>query len=99
MQPKLLKIISFSVLALVIVLVLLIIPQLELPAPTGPYAVGERVFRWVDPSRPEVLTDASEDFRGVVALVWYPAELGTGTTVGYFPGLSSVSKALSESGE
>jgi len=99
MQPKLLKIISFSVLALVIVLVLLIIPQLELPAPTGPYAVGERVFRWVDPSRPEVLTDAPEDMREVFSLIWYPAKPGTGLNAGYFPGLSSMSKALSESGE
>ena len=99
MQPRLLKIISFTILALVGVMALLIIPQLELPAPTGPYAVGERIFRWVDPARPEVLTDAPEDFREVVALVWYPAEPGTGTNAGYFPGLSKVSKALSESGE
>ena len=82
-----------------IVLALLIIPQLELPAPTGPYAVGETVFRWVDTARQEVLTNAPDDFREVVALVWYPAEPGTGTNAGYFPGLSTVSKALSESGE
>src|ERR671912_2996172 len=99
MQPRLLKIISFTILVLVIVLVLLIIPQLELPAPTGPYVVGERVFRWIDASRPEVLTDAPEDRREVVVLIWYPAEPGTGTNVGYFPGLSTVSKELSESGE
>jgi predicted dienelactone hydrolase len=99
MQPRLLKIISFTILALVGVMALLIIPQLELPAPTGPYAVGERIFRWVDPARPEVLTEAPEDFREVVALVWYPAEPRTGTNAGYFPGLSTVSKALSESGE
>ena len=99
MQPRLLKIISFTFLALVIVLALLIIPQLELPASRGPYAVGEMVFRWVDSSRPEVLTDAPEDRREVVTLIWYPAEPGTGTNVGYFPGLSTVSKKLSESGE
>jgi len=99
MQTKLLKIISLTALALVIVLALLIIPQLELPAPTGPYVVGERVFRWADPSRPEVLTDAPQDVREVFALIWYPAERGTGTSAGYFPGLSTVSPALSESGE
>jgi hypothetical protein len=99
MRPKLLKIISFTILVLVIVMALLIIPQLELPAPTGPYVVGERLFRWIDPSRPEVLTDAPEDMREVVTLIWYPAEPGTGTNAGYFPGLSTVSQALSESGE
>lgn len=99
MRPRLLKIISVAVPALVIVLALLIIPQLELAAPTGPHIVGERVFRWVDPSRPEVLTDAPEDMREVIALIWYPAEPGTGTSAGYFPGLSTVSQALSESGE
>jgi hypothetical protein len=99
MQPRLLKIISLTVLVLVIVLALLIIPQLELPASRGPYAVGEMVFRWVDSSRPEVLTDAPEDRREVATLIWYPAEPGTGTNVGYFPGLSTVSKELSESGE
>lgn len=99
MQPRPLKIISLTALALVIVLALLIIPQLELPAPTGPYAVGEMVFRWVDTSRLEVLTDAPEDKREVVTLIWYPTEPGTGTNAGYFPGLSTVSKALSESGE
>lgn len=90
MQTKLLKIISLTALALVIVLALLIIPQLELPAPTGPHAVGESIFRWVDTSRPEALTDAPDDFREVVAMIWYPAELGTGTNAGYFPGLSTV---------
>src|SRR5688500_3482586 len=99
MRPRLLKIISVAVPALVIVLALLIIPQLELPAPTGPHAVGEMVFRWVDPSRSEVLTAAPEDRREVVTLIWYPAKPGTGTNVGYFPGLSTVSKKLSESGE
>lgn len=99
MQPKLLKIISLTLLALVIVLALLIILQLELLVPTGPHAVGETVFRWVDTARPEALTDNPDDFREVIALVWYPAEPGTGSDAGYFPGLSIVSKALSESGE
>jgi len=73
--------------------------QLELPAPTGSYTVGRTIFRWVDSSRPEVLTDDPNDFREVIALVWYPAVQGTGTKGGYFPGLSAVSKVLEESGE
>jgi Platelet-activating factor acetylhydrolase, isoform II len=73
--------------------------QLRLPAPTGPYPVGRTNFRWVDSSRPEVLTDDPGDAREVIALVWYPDRPGTGTQDGYFPGLSKVSQALRESGE
>lgn len=73
--------------------------QLQLPAPTGSYAVGQTIFRWIDSSRPEVLTDDPGDWREVIALIWYPAVPGTGTQDGYFPGLSKVSQALRESGE
>ena len=86
-------------LLLLIAFALSISLQLELPAPSGPYMVGRKIFRWVDTSRPEVLTDNPNDVREVIALVWYPAVQGTGTKDGYFPGLSVVSKALVESGE
>lgn len=85
--------------ALVFLLVVSVFLQLDLPAPTGPYAVGQTVFRWEDPSRPEELTDDPNDFREVIALIWYPAEGETGTTSPYFPELSTVSNALVESGE
>jgi len=73
--------------------------QLELPQPGGIYAIGRTIFRWVDPSRPEVLTEDPNDVREVVAMVWYPAQAGTGVKAEYFPYLSSVSEALIESGE
>ena len=73
--------------------------QLELPTPDGPYAVGRTTLNWVDTSRPEVLTEDPSDFREVVAMVWYPAEPGTGVRAGYFPNLATVSDALVESGE
>ena len=73
--------------------------QLELPAPTGSYPVGRTIFRWVDSSRPEILTEDPNDSREVIALVWYPAESGTGTKAAYFPGLSTLSSALIESGQ
>ena len=73
--------------------------QLKLPAPTGPYSVGQTIFRWVDSSRPEVVTENPADSREVIAVVWYPARPGTGTQDGYFPGLSKVAEALRESGE
>jgi dienelactone hydrolase len=53
----------------------------------------------VDTARPEVLTTNPADFREVIALIWYPAESGTGARSPYFPGLPAVSKVLAESGE
>jgi len=98
MQSKFLKITFLIGLALVGILALTIIPQLELPSPTGPYAVGQTVFRWADTSRPEVMTDDPDDFREVIAFIWYPAEPGTWAKSPYFPGLSTVSKELAGSG-
>jgi hypothetical protein len=99
MQSKFLKIISITMLAVVIVLAVSIVPKLQLPKPTGKYVVGQTVFRWLDSSRPEVLTDDPDDAREVMATIWYPAEPGTGAISPYFPGLSTVSRALIESGE
>ncbi|HET9906094.1 MAG TPA: hypothetical protein VFQ23_05625 [Anaerolineales bacterium] len=73
--------------------------QLEVPAPEGPYAVGRTTINWMDASRPEVLTENPNDFREVAAMIWYPAEAGTGVKAGYFPLLSLVSDALLQSGE
>jgi hypothetical protein len=98
-QPKTLKITALIGPALIFLLALSVTLQLELPATTGPYAVSQTVFRWVDSSRPEVLTNTPNDLREVIALIWYPAERGTGANNPYFPGLSTVSKALVESGE
>jgi dienelactone hydrolase len=86
-------------LLLLIVLTLSAYSQLELPEPTGSYAVGRAIFRWVDTSRPEVLTEDPNDLREVMASVWYPAESGTGIKAEYFPDLSTVSNALIQSGE
>jgi hypothetical protein len=84
---------------LLLVFALSIYSQLELPASGGPYAVGRTVFRWVDSSRSEILTEAPDDFREVIAMVWYPAEPGTGVKAGYLPDLSSVAGALTQSRE
>jgi hypothetical protein len=86
-------------LCFVLGVILSIYSQLELPAYSGAYAVGRTIFRWVDASRPEVLTGDPNDSRELVVLVWYPAEPDTGSITGYFPHLSSVSDALSRSGE
>ena len=45
----------------------------ELPAPTGPYAVGRTIFRWTDPTRPETLSRQPNDKRELIVWLWYPA--------------------------
>jgi len=99
MKSKIRKITPFIVLSLVVLLILSVAFQLNLPAPTGVYEVGETVLRWIDSARPEVMTDNLNDHREVIALVWYPAESGSGTRSPYFPELSKVSKSLIKSGE
>jgi dienelactone hydrolase len=94
-----LKVVAMIGLVFILIFTVSIYLQLQLPTATGPYAVGQTVFRWVDDSRPEVLTANPDDFREVIALIWYPAESGTGAGSSYFPGLSTVSKAMVESGE
>jgi dienelactone hydrolase len=73
--------------------------QLELPSSGGPYPVGRTLLKGEDPSRAEDLTQDPHDAREVPALVWYPAEPGTGSQAGYFPNLAAVSNALVQSGE
>ncbi|HEX5807763.1 MAG TPA: hypothetical protein VFY25_03800 [Anaerolineales bacterium] len=99
MKLKFWKTLLLFGLCLLLISSVAIYPQLELPAPNGPYTVGRTTYRWVDTSRPEVLSMDPNDFREVVVLVWYPAEQGSGQQAGYFLHLASVAEALKESGE
>lgn len=55
-----------------------ILPSPVLPRPTGPHAVGTRIYRWIDPARPEDVTDDPADRRNVVVQAWYPAATAEG---------------------
>ena len=70
----------------------------ELPAPSGPYAVGLQTFHWVDTSRSEVFTDDPNDRREVTVHVWYPAQPRAGATpapyYSDFPDLKNVKTGL-----
>src|SRR5215207_9445475 len=99
MQPRFWKLVISTGLFTLLVLTLSVYSQLQLPTPDGPYMVGRTVFRWIDPSRPEALTQDPGDAREVIALFWYPAEPGTGLQANYFPNLASLSKVLLQSGE
>jgi predicted dienelactone hydrolase len=73
-----------------------VLPAPRLPRPTGPYAVGGEVFRWVDAARPELATPDPADRRNVVAQAWYPAAAGArGRRVAYIDGLGRLPARLS----
>jgi predicted dienelactone hydrolase len=62
----------------------------ELPAPTGPFAVGTTTWRLTDPSRRETFIDRSEP-RNVEVLAWYPTAARGGQVAPYLrEGLAEV---------
>ncbi|WP_067982719.1 alpha/beta hydrolase family protein [Nocardia caishijiensis] len=77
--------IGIGVLAAISAAVWLVPPVPELPEPTGHYAVGSEIFRWVDPARPEPRTEA-DDRRNVVVQAWYPTESAAGRRWVYLDG-------------
>ncbi len=52
----------------------ILLPVFHFPKPTGPYAIGTLTYHWVDPSRPELFTTDPNDYRELMAQVWYPAK-------------------------
>ena len=46
---------------------------LNLPAPTGPYAVGRAGYDWTDPGRIDLLSDRAGEQRELAVWIWYPA--------------------------
>lgn len=59
--------------------VCVLFPVRFLPAPTGPFALGTRVFTVVDTTRAEVFTPARGEPRVLPAQIWYPAEPSSGS--------------------
>ena len=51
------------------------VTTLDLPAPSGPHAVGSRLFHWVDRSRREGATATPDDHRELFVQLWYPATM------------------------
>ncbi len=84
---------------LLLLLAISIAMQLDIPQPTGPYAVGRTHLIWVDLSRPETITDNPDDSRNVPVILWYPADMGQATQGPYFPDLARVEDGLAKSGE
>lgn len=47
--------------------------SLDIPAPTGPYAIGVTEFRLTDAAREELITERIGDYRQILVRVTYPA--------------------------
>lgn len=61
---------------------------MELPRPTGPFAVGRTTFDWVEKGRTDDFGQTAEAVdRELVVWVWYPAVPGTGSAAEYLPRL------------
>lgn len=61
----------------------LLIPFQDIPAPTGSFSVGTRVFNWEDNKREEWFTEKEGDFRKIVVQVWYPTDEVSGNKAPY----------------
>lgn len=70
----------------------------QLPAPSGPFAVGRVTFHWTDVSRPEPLSAQAGAHREVMVYVWYPAAntAKAPSPVSYFPDFKAARAAISD---
>jgi len=59
---------------------------LELPRPTGAFAVGRTTFHWVDDAHPDEFAPLPGSPRELLVWVWYPARPGGATPAEYLPG-------------
>jgi dienelactone hydrolase len=58
---------------------------LELPRPTGSFAVGRSVFHWVEEDRADEFAPVPESKRELVVWVWYPSAATQGARAEYLP--------------
>lgn len=61
--------------------------SLELPSPTGPFAVGRTIEAWVDEATVDVLAPVPGTRRELLVWIWYPAAAGpsAAATSDYMP--------------
>ena len=53
-----------------------LLPVPAIPAPSGPYQVGTRIYELTDTSRKEIYS-GKDEARRIIIQVWYPSEAGT----------------------
>lgn len=79
---------AFAALVVCFVAAWLLVPVPRLTPPRGHYALGTKVFRWVDAARPEEATADPGDRRNVLVQAWYPApQESRGVPSAYLDGL------------
>ena len=81
---------TISLFAAISIVLLYLFPFVELPKPTGSYAVGV-TYRKVDTDRDEIFTRQPGDTRSLYLKIWYPAQAGTSPN----PYLEEGDKAIS----
>src|SRR5260370_37526705 len=47
--------------------------SLELPIPTGPFAVGRAIYDWTDDAKLDTLAPVPGTKRELLGLIWYPS--------------------------
>jgi len=85
---KLLRILSFAVCSVMLVLSLVssyFLPMFVLPAPSGAHLVGTTDLHFIDQSRSETETIDPSDIRELMVTAWYPAELESESLAPYWP--------------
>ena len=50
--------------------------SLELPIPSGPFAVGRAIYDWTDDAKLDTLAPAQGTKRELLGLIWYPSAAG-----------------------
>ena len=71
-------------------------PIPNIPAPTGPYAVGTTTLQWIDPSRPDPFAPTPNTPRKLAAQIWYPAEAADQTSAPWMDNIEIVAPAISD---
>lgn len=64
--------------------------KIELPKPSGAFAIGRKFFYWTDESRAETITDDPDDKRKLFVQVWHPAKKGGKKAAEYYPNLEEL---------
>jgi hypothetical protein len=72
--------------------------SLELPRPTGPFAVGRVSTTWVDTGRLDPFAPAPAQKRELVAWIWYPARPSDRSAPGGVPARSPATRACGACG-
>jgi predicted dienelactone hydrolase len=72
---------------------------LQLPSPTGPFAVGRTEFHWIDSTRTDPFASVLSARREVIVYVWYPAQrLASARPAPYIPHYETIAATIGDSG-